>query len=345
MLTFESDYTNGCHEEILKALVSTNSELVSGYGNDKFCKSAETKILEACGCKNGHVEFITGGTQTNQLAIDAMTGLGDGIIAARTGHINCHEAGAIEYTGHKVIELPQYQGKLKASDVSEYLDIFYKDENNKAMVRPAMVYISHPTEYGTLYTLSELQELHNICSSYNIPLFLDGARLGYGLASSSADVTLKDIARLTDLFYIGGTKVGALCGEALVFTHENCPERFFSYKKMHGALLAKGRLLGVQFDTLFTNDLYMKISRNAIETAHRLVDVLKKHGIEFFLETSTNQQFVILENTVMKKLSSKVGFGFWETVDSEHTAVRFATSWATTDSQLDELDRILSENL
>lgn len=341
MLTFESDYINGCHPAILEALTRTNDESVSGYGNDRFCAEAEAKIKKACGREDAQVEFVCGGTQTNQLVIASMLGMHEGVVSARTGHINAHEAGAIEYTGHKVMELPQYQGKIKASDLKEFLDVFEKDQNNIHMVTPGMVYISHPTEYGTLYSKKELTDLHEICNSFNIPLFMDGARLGYGLAGDNTDVTLQDIARLTDVFYIGGTKVGALCGEAVVFTHNNKPEHFFKYKKQHGALLAKGRLLGVQFDTLFTDNLYYEISKHAMDMAHKLVEILDKYGIETFIETPTNQKFVILDNDVMSELKKKVGFGFWETVDENRTAVRFATSWSTSQRDLDQLDDIL----
>ncbi len=341
MLTFASDYTTGCTPEILEALSRTNMESTTGYGTDQFCASAEKRIKAACEAPEAQVEFICGGTQTNQVVIAAMLQRYQGVISAKTGHVNCHEAGAIEYTGHKVFELPQVMGKLRAADVKAMAERFYGDENHEHMVYPGMVYISHPTEYGTLYSLSELTALSKVCHSFNMPLFLDGARLGYGLMSRQTDVKLSDIARLCDVFYIGGTKVGALCGEAVVFTHGNRPEHFITMKKQNGALLAKGRLLGVQFDTLFTDDLYFRISRHAIDMAEKLKALLNRHGIPFFLESPTNQQFVILENEVIKKLRQDVGFEFWETVDEDHTAVRFATSWSTTDEDLEKLDKLL----
>lgn len=341
MLTFASDYTTGCCPEILDRLIATNLEPQSGYGTDQYCASAAEKIKNACNAPEAQVEFIAGGTQTNQVVISSMLQRYEGVVAARTGHISCHEAGAIEYTGHKVFELPQVMGKIRAKDLSDLVENFYGDDNHDHMVFPGMVYISHPTEYGTLYTLSELTAISEVCRKHNMPLFLDGARLGYGLMSYSTDVTLQDIARLCDVFYIGGTKVGALCGEAVVFTHGNMPKHFLTMKKQNGALLAKGRLLGVQFDTLFTDDLYFRISKHAIDMAERLKGILSNAGFPFLLESPTNQQFVVLDNATMERLKKDVGFGFWETVDEDHTAVRFATSWSTTEKELDKLQELL----
>ena len=341
MLTFASDYTTGCCPEILDRLIATNLEPQSGYGTDQYCASAAEKIKNACNAPEAQVEFIAGGTQTNQVVISSMLQRYEGVVAARTGHISCHEAGAIEYTGHKVFELPQVMGKIRAKDLSDLVENFYGDDNHDHMVFPGMVYISHPTEYGTLYTLSELTSISEVCRKHNMPLFLDGARLGYGLMSYSTDVTIQDIARLCDVFYIGGTKVGALCGEAVVFTHGNMPKHFLTMKKQNGALLAKGRLLGVQFDTLFTDDLYFRISKHAIDMAERLKGILLDAGFPFLLESPTNQQFVVLDNATMERLKKDVGFGFWETVDEDHTAVRFATSWSTTEKELDKLQELL----
>ena len=341
MLTFESDYTTGCCPEILEALKKTNYESVSGYGFDKFCASAEEKIKAVCNAPEAQVEFICGGTQTNQVVISSMLARYEGVIAAKTGHISCHEAGAIEYTGHKVFELPQIMGKLEASDIEDFMKVFEKADAKDHMVFPAMVYISHPTEYGTLYTLSELTAISETCRSRNIPLFLDGARLGYGLMSYQTDVTLQDITRLCDVFYIGGTKVGALCGEAVVFTHGNRPEHFLTMKKQNGALLAKGRLLGVQFDTLFTDNLYFRIAKHAIDMAERLKGILSDAGFPFLIESPTNQQFVIIDNATIERLRKDVGFEPWEAIDEDHTAVRFATSWSTTEKELDKLESLL----
>lgn len=341
MISFESDYTTGAHPNILKRLTETNYEFLSGYGTDHYCESAREKIRIACDCKEADVHLLVGGTQTNALVISAMLHDYEGVIAADTGHVSVHEAGAIEYTGHKVLTLPHHEGKLMAGDLKEYLERFYDDGNHEHMVFPGMVYISYPTENGTIYSREELEQIYDICRQYEIPLFIDGARLGYGLMSSEADMTLADIARLCDVFYIGGTKVGALCGEAVVFTKNNTPKHFTTVIKQHGALLAKGRLLGIQFDTLFTDDLYWELSRQAIGMADKLKSVLREKGYSFAWETPTNQQFVILENNKMKELREKVAFSFWEKYDESHTVVRFATSWSTTEKDIELLKEIL----
>ena len=341
MLSFECDYNVGAHPKILERLVETNFVAQPGYGADEYCKSAAEKIKAACGCDTADVRFLVGGTQTNQTVIASLLHISEGAISAVTGHINAHEAGAVEYTGHKILPLPHHTGKIDAKELKQYLIDFYNDASHEHMTQPGLVYISHPTEYGTLYSKSELTEIHNICLEYNLPLFIDGARLGYGLQSYSTDVTLKDIAALCEVFYIGGTKVGALCGEAVVFTKNNCPKNFLTVTKQHGALLAKGRLVGIQFDTLFTDGLYFEISRNAIETAELLKNIFKEKGYKFFLDSPTNQQFVILENERMKELSKEVTFSFWEKYDEEHTVVRFATSWATTEEDILKLKELL----
>lgn len=296
MISFESDYNIGAHPKIIEKLSDTNFEMLSGYGSDKYCESAIKKIKQACDCPLADVYFLVGGTQTNQVVIDTMLNQYEGVISAKTGHINIHEAGAIEVTGHKVLEVASNNGKIIAKELNNYLETFYNDDNREHMVFPGMVYISHPTEYGTLYSKNELKEISEICSKYKIPLYMDGARLGYALMSKETDVSLADIANFCDVFYIGGTKVGTLCGEAVVFTKNNTPRHFITLIKQHGALLAKGRLLGIQFDTLFENDLYFKISKNAIEMAEKLKGIFKEKGYEFFMETPTNQQFIILEN-------------------------------------------------
>ncbi len=340
MLSFECDYIKGAHPKILEALVKTNMETMSGYGNDPYTKSAAEKICAACG-GNVDVRFLVGGTQTNKIVIDSMLKKYEGVIAATTGHINVHEAGAIEASGHKVLALGGHGGKLDATEVQKYIEGFYEDGTHPHMVFPGMVYISHPTEYGTLYTLDELSALSKVCRRYDIPLFLDGARLGYGLMSKSTDVSLADITRLCDVFYIGGTKVGAICGEAVVFTRQNAPKHFFTTVKQNGALLAKGRLLGVQFDTLFTDGLYFEISRNAIEMAEKLKAIFVNKGYKMFLDSPTNQQFVVLDNERIDELRALVGFDFWEKIDADHSVVRFATSWATTDEDIAALDEII----
>lgn len=341
MISFESDYICGAHPEILKRLTETNLEALSGYGCDPYCESAKEKIKKACGCLQAEVEFLVGGTQTNAVIISSMLKDYEGVIAAKTGHVSTHEAGAIEYTGNKVLELEQENGKIAAATLKNYLSDYYADGNHEHMVFPGMVYISHPTEYGTLYTKAELTAISEICRAYNIPLFLDGARLGYGLKSLETDLTLPEIAALCDVFYIGGTKVGALCGEAVVFTKNNRPAHFVTSVKKRGALLAKGRLLGIQFDTLFTDDLYFQISEHAIRMAEKLKEIFRQKNIRFYLESPTNQQFVILENAQMNELLEKVRFSFWEKYDESHTVVRFATSWSTTEEDLAQLEQIL----
>lgn len=341
MISFASDYIAGAHPQVLKRLVETNLEPLPGYGGDIYCDRAKEKIRAACGCAGAQVEFLTGGTQTNQIVISTLLREHEGVIAAQTGHVNTHEAGAIEYTGHKVLELPQQEGKLDAAEVDGYIRDFYADENHEHMVFPGMVYISHPTEYGTLYSKAELEALSRVCRARKIPLFLDGARLGYGLMSRDTDVTLADIAALCDVFYIGGTKVGALCGEAVVFTGRNRPPHFTNAVKKRGALLAKGRLLGVQFDALFTDGLYFELSRHAIEMAEQLKAILHEKGVEFYLESPTNQQFVILEDSRVEELRKQASFGFWEKYGPDRTVVRFATGWSTTPEELEFLRSVL----
>ena len=341
MLTFESDYMMGACPEVLKGLSEGMTGQYPGYGRDEVSARAKEKIRRAAGCENADIYFIAGGTQTNAMVISACLKEYEGVVSAVTGHINAHEAGAVEYTGHKVLPLPQHLGKIDPGELKELLEAFYADDNHEHMVYPGMVYISHPTEYGTLYSLEELKKLHEICAFYDIPLFLDGARLGYGLMSHATDVTLKDIAEYTDVFYIGGTKVGALFGEAVVFPRDNAPKGFYTMTKQHGAMLAKGFVLGQQFDTLFTDGLYFRISAHAIEMAEKLKKILKEEGIMLFIDSPTNQQFACLEDPFLEKLSKKVRTSFWEKPDKAHTVVRFATSWYTTEAELSELSGIL----
>ena len=341
MLHFECDYCNGAHEKVLEALVKTNGIPTTGYGDDEFTASAIAKIRAACEAPNAAIRFIGGGTQTNQVAIAALLGRAEGVVCCSTGHIHVHEAGAIEYTGHKTLPLPHHNGKLSAGDLSALLASYDADESREHTVYPGMVYISHPTEYGTLYSLDELTAISEVCRARGIPLFLDGARLGYGLCGDGTDVTLPDIAQLCDVFYIGGTKVGALCGEALVFPQGNEPKRFLSYIKQNGALLAKGRLCGVQFDALFTDGLYFEIGRYAMEMAHRLRDLFRDRGYRFFLDSPTNQQFIVLDKQTADRLAKDVVFTVWEPVDEDHVAVRFAASWSTTEEDLEKLAALL----
>lgn len=341
MLSFVNDYSEGAHPKILERLCETNFEQLAGYGFDSYCGSAKEKLRAAIGCPEAEIFFLVGGTQTNQVVLDALLRPYDGVIAAVSGHVNVHEAGAIERGGHKVLTLAHTDGKLSAAAVRGYLQTFYADGNYTHMVFPGAVYVSHPTEYGTLYTKAELAALHEVCAEYHIPLFLDGARLGYGLAAGGTDVTLRDVAALTDVFYVGGTKVGALCGEAVVFPHGGMPANFLTIAKQHGALLAKGRLLGVQFDTLFTDGLYLEISRRAIETADRIRAALTEKGYRLFCPNTTNQIFLVLENKRIEELERHVALGFMEKFDDTHTVMRICTSWATRDEDVDALLALL----
>lgn len=341
MVYLECDYNNGCHPAVLEKLTQTNDAPQLGYGFDEYSESAKQKIKAACGRPEADVFFLVGGTQTNATVLSSILKPHEGVVAVDSGHIGGHECGAVEYTGHKVLTVPGENGKLPAPVLKNYLSAFYGDANFDHMVFPGAVYISFPTELGTLYSRQELQSLHEVCKEYSIPLYVDGARLGYGLSSYACDFTLQDLCGLCDIFYIGGTKVGALCGEAVVFPNGDAPAHFFSMIKQHGALLAKGRLAGVQFDALFTDGLYFAISRHAIEMAEKLKQIIRDCHIDFWLETPTNQQFIILDDAFVKRLDPFVANGFWEKYDETRTVVRFCTSWATTDEQLNDLAKYL----
>ena len=337
MVSFENDYNNGAHPKVLQRLVETNEERTLPYGADQFCESAKAKIMAACDDEDAVIFFLTGGTQTNATVIDSLLSQYEGVV----GHINVHEAGAIEFTGHKVITLPGHGGKMRAEDLDKYLEDFNNDENNAHSVFPGLVYITFPTELGTIYSAAELDAIYRICRRNNIPLYVDGARLGYGLAADGNDITLPYLARHCDAFYIGGTKAGALCGEAVVFTHGNAPRNFFTIQKQHGALMAKGRLLGAQFDALFTDGLYFDISRHAIDMAKRMRMMFEKKGYRFWIDSPTNQQFVIIGNDDVERLSRDVLFTHWGKADENHTVCRFVTSWATTEAELEQLQSLL----
>lgn len=341
MISFTCDYTQGAHPRILERLVATNFQQEPGYGEDVFTASAREKIKAACGCSGADVYLLTGGTQTNSTVIATMLRDYQGVVAAQTGHIAVHEAGAVEYTGHKVLTLPQKEGKLSARDLKSCLEGFYADGSYEHMVFPGMVYISFPTEYGTLYSKAELQAIKAVCEAYKLPLFVDGARLGYGLMSPACDITLQELAGLCDVFTIGGTKVGALCGEAVVFPAGNAPEHFFTMVKQHGALLAKGRLTGIQFETLFTDGLYFEIARNAIDRAMELKQLFVSRGYQLFLDSPTNQQFILLTEAAAKALEGQVAYEVWERCPDGRAVVRFATSWATTPEQIEALAALL----
>ena len=338
MLHFDCDYMEGAHPEVMRRLMETNLEQTPGYGNDRYTGNAKKLILEACGLdgKTGKVFLLVGGTQTNATVIDGLLARHEGVLAADTAHINVHEAGAIESTGHKVLALPSYNGKVKAADIEKYIKDFYADESHMHMVTPGMLYISHPTELGTLYSFSELEAISRVCRKAGIPLYLDGARLGYGLAADGTDVTLKDVARLCDVFYIGGTKIGTLFGEAVVVTRPDLLRDFTPLVKQHGALLAKGRLLGVQFETLFTDGLYMAISRHAVNMAMKLKKAFTDNGYRLFIDSPTNQQFVYLPNEEIDRLRKIASFELWGPRKDKETPVRFVTNWATREEDVNE---------
>ena len=340
MIHFDCDYMEGAHPQVMQRLVETNLEQSVGYGEDEYTKQAQEMIRQACGCPDALVRFLVGGTQTNATVIDGLLHQYEGILAAETGHINNLEAGAVESSGHKILIVPSHQGKVLANDVQRFLTEFYQNENHQHMVAPGALYISFPTEYGTLYSLKELEALSRVCRKNKIPLYLDGARLGYGLAASP-DVTLHDIARLCDVFYIGGTKVGALFGEAIVTAKPELLPHFFTFVKQHGAMLAKGRLLGVQFATLFTDDLYLKISRHAVEMAMKLKQAMIDKGYTPFIDSPTNQQFFCIPHSEIKRLGTFSSFEIWAPFGTQQSVVRFVTSWSTREEDIDAFIRQL----
>lgn len=341
-IKFNNDYMEGAHPSIIQRLSEINLEKNVGYGEDQYCKDASTKILQACGVEDGEVIFLVGGTQTNAFVIDAILDRCEGVLSAETGHIACHEAGAVEAWGHKILTLPEKEGKITAKLIKDYCDKFYKDPSYTHMVAPGMVYISLPTELGTLYSYEELSEMYETCKSYGLTLFVDGARLGYGLAASGSNLNFSRLAMCCDVFYIGGTKMGALFGEAVVITNRAKMTKKIPLIKNHGALLAKGWLLGVQFDTLFTDNRYIKIAENAIHQAMLMKDVFLKHGYALAFDSPTNQQFIIVPKSKLEELSKHVDFTFWEEVDAENVILRFVTSWATTEEQINQLDEVLN---
>jgi threonine aldolase len=337
MIYFDTDYMAGAHPKVMERLVQTNAEQTVGYGSDDYTARAKELVKQACGAPDARVYFLVGGTQTNATVIDGVLAHHEGVLAADSGHINVHESGAIEATGHKILTLPSYEGKVRSADVRGFISNFYSDDTYEHMVAPGMLYISFPTEYGTLYTLSELEDLSAACHDAGIPLFIDGARLGYGLAAEGNDVTLEDIARLSDVFYIGGTKVGALFGEAVVITNPDLLKHPVPLIKQHGALMAKGRLLGVQFETLFTDGLYHEIARGVVQKAIRLKNAFVAAGYKVEVDSPTNQQFFRLPNEVVDRLKENVSFEMWGPRGEKESVVRFVTGWTTTDDEIDQL--------
>ena len=340
-LNFASDYLEGAHPAILQRLLETNLAKSDGYGEDEYSEAAREKIRAACGAPKAEIHFLVGGTQANATVIDGLLRRWQGVLAAETGHIATHEAGAIEAGGHKVLTLPQWDGKLRAADVKAALDAWKGDDNRDHMVMPGMVYISQPTESGTLYSLAELEALSAVCRGAGVRLYADGARLAYALACPENDVTLPDLARLCDAFYIGGTKCGALFGEAVVFPEPGIAPHFFTVVKQHGALLAKGRIAALQFDALFTDGLYDAIGKTAIAAANRIRKALREKGYTLVMENPTNQVFVLLDRAQHDRLTAAATLSFWEQTDPEHTLMRIATSWATKDEDVEALIRCL----
>ncbi len=342
MIRFDCDYLEGAHPLILQKLAETNMEQTIGYGCDPHCERAAELIKKACNKNDCDVHFLVGGTQTNTTVICAALRPHQGVISAETGHINVHESGAIEATGHKVLSLPSPDGKLTAEVIADCYNSHINDECHEHMVQPAMVYISQPTEKGTVYSKKELSDIYSVCKNSGLILYIDGARLGYALASDGCDMTLADVAESCDVFYIGGTKIGALFGEALVINNENLKKDFRYLIKQKGGLLAKGRLLGIQFETLFESGLYFEISAHAIKAAKKIREIFTSHGCKFLSDSKTNQQFPILKNEEIEKLLKDFSFERWCAVSENETAVRFCSSWATTNENIAALERAVN---
>lgn len=337
MIRFECDYSEGAHPRVLELMERTNLEQTPGYGEDPYCEKARSIIRGLCGAEDADVQFLVGGTQANATVIASVLRPIQGVLCAQTGHINVHETGAVEADGHKVLPLPSRDGKITAAQVRGAYEAHWNDETHEHMVQPGMVYISFPTETGTLYTKEELTALSAACRELGLPLYLDGARLGYGLASAENDLTLPDIARLCDVFYIGGTKVGALFGEAVVIMNARLGRDFRYFIKQHGGMLAKGRLLGIQFLALLEGGLYSDISAHADRMAEKIRAAFIQKGFPLLFDSHTNQQFPVLPDTALEALARSYAFSVWKRVDPEHTAVRFCTSWATREEDVERL--------
>lgn len=337
MKYFQCDYVEGCHPKILQKLIETNLEQTPGYGTDRYSETARKKIQEACGNPKAQVHFLVGGTQTNLTVIASILRPWQGVLSAETGHINCHETGAVEAAGHKVLALPSADGTITGEQVHKYCQEHFSSDIKEHTIQPGMVYISHPTENGTLYTKAQLTKLKKACEEYRLPLFIDGARLGYGLTSPDSDLTLKDISQLSDIFYIGGTKCGAMFGEAVVIPNPELVKDFRYMIKQRGGMLAKGRLLGIQFDTLFTDGLYFEICEKAVKQALAIREAFAKKKIPLYGKSCTNQQFVILNGEQMKKLGENYAYEIWGPDGDGETIVRFCTSWATQDEDVTSL--------
>ena len=338
MPSFGNDYLSGCHPAILERMIHSNLEQTPGYGLDPYCESARAKIRSAIGSQAADVHFLVGGTQTNAAVIAHILRPHQGVIAAESGHIATHETGAIEASGHKVLALPAADGKLDAQQVQDFIEQYYATSPIKEhIVQPGMVYVSQPTELGTAYSQAELAALSQVCRRHGLPLFVEGARLGYALPPEVSDLTLPALAELADVFYIGGTKCGALFGEAVVITNPTLQPHFRATIKQHGGLLAKGRLLGIQFDTLFTGNLYQTICHSAIAHARRIRQAFEGRGIAFYGASATTQQFPILPEAQAAYFIREFGFVAYWPAESGRQIVRYCTSWATTKSDVETL--------
>ncbi len=337
MIQFQCDYNEGAHPRILERMMATNYEQTPGYGEDEYCSKAKGLIKKTIDREDADVHFLVGGTQANATVISSLLRPHQGVLCVSTGHINVHETGAIEHGGHKVLALDGENGLLSAESIRKAMEAHLAEDGPEHTVQPGMVYISFSSEVGTIYSMKQLKEIHDVCHEYGLPFFIDGARMGYGLASEGCDVTIQDIARLADVFYIGGTKQGALFGEAVVITNDALKKDFRYYIKQNGGMLAKGRLLGIQFMTLFEDGLYFALSQHAVSLALKIRDAFIAKGYDFLAESPSNQQFPILPNDVMERLSANFKFSVWQKVDDSHTAVRFCTSWATRPEAVDAL--------
>ena len=337
MLAFNNDYSHGAHPAVLQALVDTNMEPQPGYGTDAHTERAKHLIREACQAPDADVFFLVGGTQANATVIDMLLAPYEGVVAAETGHVACHEAGAIEFGGHKVLTIPGYEGKMHAEDLENYIQVFYENESYEHTVFPGAVYVSLSTEYGTLYSKAELAAIHAVCQKREIPLFVDGARLAYALAADECDITLPELAQLCDVFYIGGTKNGAMFGEALVITRPELTDGFFRMKKRMGAVMEKGWIQGVMFQALFTDDLYFHMARHANEMAARLQDGLRAKGWTLWVDSPTNQVFAVVDNALKPQLDAVCDYEDWCPYDGSHTVVRFVTCFQTSQEDVDGL--------
>jgi len=337
MIRFECDYAEGAHPKVMELMNKTNLEQTPGYGMDPYCDKARAIIKDLCKAENADVHLLVGGTQTNKIVIASILRPHQGVLCAETGHINVHESGAIENTGHKVLALPSGDGKITAVQVQEAFDKHWNDVTFEHMVQPAMVYISQPTENGTLYTKKELTDLYNVCTALDLPLYIDGARLGYGIMADGNDLTLPELTALCDVFYIGGTKVGALFGEAVVITKDSLKKDFRYLMKQNGGMLAKGRLLGIQYVALLEDGLYFEISRHADKMAYKIKDAFAEKGYSFLFDSYTNQQFPIIPDDKLAILGEKYAYSPWQRVDQKRSAVRFCTSWATREEDVDQL--------